>query len=104
LAYDSNKEEMVGSWSISSSPNERKFFNGNNTLKIKREESGRHTTKITKGMHNIDASENLLTIKQPPRTFLDKRINFKVVNMFSVRLEHGHFNKRLQHFCKNLHI
>jgi hypothetical protein len=47
---------MVGSWGISSSPNERKFFNGNDTLQIKIVENVRHTTKRIEGMHNIDVS------------------------------------------------
>jgi hypothetical protein len=50
---------MVGFWNISSSPNERKLLGGNNTLQIKRKENVRHTTKRTKGMHNIDASGQL---------------------------------------------
>ncbi len=48
--------------------------------------------------------DNLLTIKQPPRTFLDMRINIKIVNMLDVRLGRGHFSKKLQYFHKNLHI
>jgi hypothetical protein len=47
---------MVGPQSISSSLNERKLLGGGNILQIKREEAIRNTTKITKGMHNIDAS------------------------------------------------
>jgi hypothetical protein len=47
---------MVGSWSISSSPNERKLLSRNDTLQIKKEENVKHTTKIIEGMHNIDAS------------------------------------------------
>ncbi len=36
LAYDGNKKEMVGSWRILSFSNERKFFDGDNILQIKR--------------------------------------------------------------------
>jgi hypothetical protein len=57
LAYDGNRKEMVWFRSISSSPNERKFFGGNNILQIKRKESVRH---IIERMHNIDASEQLI--------------------------------------------
>jgi hypothetical protein len=60
LAYDGSRKEMVGSWSISSSPNERKLFGGNNTLQIEREENVKYTTKRIEGMHNIDASEQLI--------------------------------------------
>ncbi len=58
-AYDGSKKEMVRSWSISSSPNERKFLNGGDTFQIKREESVKHTIERTEGMHNIDASGQL---------------------------------------------
>jgi hypothetical protein len=51
---------MVGSQNISSSLNERKVLSGNDTLQINKEESMRHTTKRIEGMHNIDASEQLL--------------------------------------------
>jgi hypothetical protein len=44
---------------ISSSPNERKLLNGNNTLQIKREENVNHTIERIEGMHNIDASGQL---------------------------------------------
>ncbi len=56
MAYDGIKKKMVGSRSISSSPNERKFFCGNDILQIKGEESVRHTSERIEGMHNIDAS------------------------------------------------
>ncbi len=48
--------------------------------------------------------DNLLIIKQPLRTFINKRINIEVVNMLGVKLGRGHFNERLQHLHKNLHI
>ncbi len=48
--------------------------------------------------------DNLFIIKQPPWTFLDREVNIKVVNMLNIRLGCGHFNKRLQHLHKNLHI
>jgi hypothetical protein len=48
--------------------------------------------------------DNLLIVKQPLEAFLDKRINIEVVNMFNIRLKHGHFNKKFQHLHKNLHI
>ncbi len=48
--------------------------------------------------------DNLLIVKQPFGAFLDKRVNIKVVNMFGIKLGHGHFKERLQHLCKNLHI
>jgi hypothetical protein len=51
---------MVGSWSISSSPNEKKLFDGDNILQIKRKENVRHTTERIEGMHNIDANEQLI--------------------------------------------
>jgi hypothetical protein len=47
---------MVRFRSISSSPNERKLLNGNDTLQINKEESVKDTIKRTEGMHNIDAS------------------------------------------------
>jgi hypothetical protein len=50
---------MVGSRNISSSPNERKLFGGDNTLQIKREKNVRHKPKRTKGIHNIYASGQL---------------------------------------------
>jgi hypothetical protein len=34
LAYDGRKKEIVGSRSISSSPNERKLLDGDDTLQI----------------------------------------------------------------------
>ncbi len=48
--------------------------------------------------------DNLLISKQPLGAFLDRRINFKAMNMFDIKLGHDHFNERLQHLCKNLHI
>jgi hypothetical protein len=57
--YDGSRKKIIGSRNISSSPNEKKLFGGNNILQIKKEESVRHTTKRTKGMHNIDASGQL---------------------------------------------
>ncbi len=48
--------------------------------------------------------DNLLIVKQPPRTFLDKEINIELVNVLGVRLKHGHLNERFQHLRKNLHI
>ncbi len=50
---------MVGSWNISSSPNESKFLGGDNTLQIKKEESVKHIIEKTEGMHNIDANGQL---------------------------------------------
>ncbi len=47
---------------------------------------------------------NLFIVKQPPQTFLDRKINIKVMNMFNVKLRDGHFNERLRHLHKNLHI
>ncbi len=60
MAYDGSRKEMVGSQSISSSLNERKFLDGNDTLQIKREESVRHTIERIERMHNIDASGQLI--------------------------------------------
>jgi hypothetical protein len=51
---------MVGPQNISSSLSERKLLGGDNILQIKRKEAMRQTTKITKGMHNIDASGQLI--------------------------------------------
>jgi hypothetical protein len=48
--------------------------------------------------------DNLLIIKQPLGTFFDRRVDIKAMNMFGVRLGCGHFNERLQHLRKNLHI
>jgi len=59
LAYDGSIKEMVGSWNISNSPNERKLLGGVDTLQIKREENVRQTIKRTEGMHNINASGQL---------------------------------------------
>jgi hypothetical protein len=59
LAYDGSRKEIIGSQNISSSPKERKLFSGDDILQIKKEESVRHTTKRTKGMHNIDAHGQL---------------------------------------------
>jgi len=39
--------------------------------------------------------DNLLTIKQPHGTFLDRVVNIEAVNMLNVKLEHGHFNEKL---------
>jgi hypothetical protein len=50
---------MVGSQSISSSLNERKFFGENDTLQINREQNVKHTTERIEGMDNIDASGQL---------------------------------------------
>jgi hypothetical protein len=44
---------------MSSSLNERKLFNGDNTLQIKRKESVKHIIERTEGMHNIDANGQL---------------------------------------------
>ncbi len=55
-------------------------------------------------MHNIDASDNLLIVKQPLGVFLDKKVNIESMNMFNVRLGCGNFNKRLWHLHRNLHI
>jgi hypothetical protein len=60
LAYDGSRKEIIGSQNISSSSNERKLLGGDDILQIKKEESVRHTTKRTKGMHNIDASGQLI--------------------------------------------
>jgi hypothetical protein len=48
--------------------------------------------------------DNLLIVKQPHGMFLDRRINIEAMNMFGVRLGRDHFNERLQHLRKNLHI
>ncbi len=48
--------------------------------------------------------DNLLTVKQYPGAFLDKKVNIKVVNMLGIKFERDHFNKRLYHLRKNLHI
>ncbi len=48
--------------------------------------------------------DNILIVKQSLGTFFGRIINIEVVNMFSVKLEHGHFNKKFWHLCKNLHI
>ncbi len=48
--------------------------------------------------------DNLLIVKQPLGSFLNRRVNIKAMNMLDIRLGHGHFNKRLKHLCKNLHI
>jgi hypothetical protein len=50
---------VVESWSISSCPNKRKLFNGNDILQINKEENVRHTIERIEGMHNIDASGQL---------------------------------------------
>jgi hypothetical protein len=36
--------------------------------------------------------------------FLDMKVNVEVVNMLGIKLARGHFNERLQHLHKNLHI
>jgi hypothetical protein len=51
---------MVGSQSISSSLIERKFLGRNDTLQIKIKASVRRIIKRIKGMHNIDASGQLI--------------------------------------------
>jgi hypothetical protein len=51
---------MVGTHNISSSLNERKLRGGADTLQIKRKESVRHIAKKIEGMHNIDASGQLI--------------------------------------------
>jgi hypothetical protein len=51
---------MVGSQSISPFPNERKLLHGNDILQIKREKNVKHITERTKGMHNINASGQLI--------------------------------------------
>jgi hypothetical protein len=48
--------------------------------------------------------DNLLIIKQPLGVILDKRVNIETMNMLDVRLWRGHFNEKIQHLCKNLHI
>jgi len=48
--------------------------------------------------------DNLFIIKQPLGTFLDRKINIEAVNMVGVKFRHGHFNKKLEHLHKNLHI
>jgi len=44
--------------------------------------------------------DNLFIVKQPLQMFLNKRINIKTMNMLDIMLEHGYFNKRLQHLMK----
>jgi hypothetical protein len=39
--------------------NERKIYDGDNTLQIKIKENVRHTTKRTEGVYNINASGQL---------------------------------------------
>jgi hypothetical protein len=51
---------MVGPHSISSSLVGRKLLGGDDILQIKRKEAIKQTTKITKGMHNINASGQLI--------------------------------------------
>jgi hypothetical protein len=48
--------------------------------------------------------DNILIIKQPLGTFLDREVNSESMNVLGIKLGHGHFNKRLQHLHKNLHI
>ncbi len=48
--------------------------------------------------------DNLLIVKQPPRTFLDRKVNIEAMNMLDVKLGRGHFYERFQHLCKNLQI
>jgi hypothetical protein len=48
--------------------------------------------------------DNLLIVKQPPRVFLDRKVNIEAMNMIEIKFKCGHFNERLQYLCKNLHI
>jgi len=95
---------MEGSWSISSSPNKKKFFDGDNTLQIKKEDNVKHTNKESKECIILMQVDNLLTFKQPPQMFLDKKTNIKHVHMFGVKHQRGYFNEGLQHLRENLHI